>query len=323
MFKNFFKAGIVAILASLLLVACGTDNDNGSQNENGSAKENGSNDEKIQVVATFSIIHDIINELGGDLVDVHSMVPIGTDPHEYDPLPEDVKKANDADVLFYNGLNLEGGEDGWFFKLLEDANASEEHVFELMEGVEPLYLSSEDGSEEEVNPHAFLDPNVVIQMTENARDALIEIDEANKETYEENAEELLAKLHKLDEEYETKINEIPEDRRILVTSERAYQYMAKQYGLKEGFIWEIDTDENGTPEQITSLVKFVNENKVPVLFVETNVDKRPMETVSNETGVEIAAELFSDELGEPGEDGGTVIEFLQHNIDTIYEHLKE
>ncbi len=319
MFKNFLKAGIVTILATLFLVACGNDNEQGNEpteNDQGDA-------DKIQVVATFSIIHDIINELGGDLVDLHSMVPIGTDPHEYDPLPEDVKKANDADVLFYNGLNLEGGKAGWFFKLLEDANASEEHVFELMEGVEPLYLSSEDGAEKEVNPHAFLDPNVVIQMTENAREALIKVDEENKETYEKNAETLLEKLRKLDEEYETKISEIPEERRVLVTSERAYQYMAQQYGLEEGFIWEIDTDENGTPEQITSLVKFVKEKNVPVLFLETNVDPRPMETVSNETGVEIGAELFSDELGEPGEDGGTVIEFLQHNIDTIYEHLKE
>lgn len=317
MLKRFLKAGIVTVLATLLLVACGNDN----EQSNEQPENNDTDTDKIQVVATFSIIHDIINELGGDLVDVHSMVPIGTDPHEYDPLPEDVKKANDADVLFYNGLNLEGGEDGWFFKLLEDANASEEHIFELMEGVEPLYLS--DGDEEEVNPHAFLDPNVVIQMTENARDALVEIDAENKEIYEENAENLLAKLHELDEEYETKIGEIPEERRILVTSERAYQYMAKQYGLEEGFIWEIDTDENGTPAQIKSLVEFVKENDVPALFVETNVDKRPMETVSNETGVEIVAELFSDELGEPGEDGGTVIEFLQHNIDMIYEHLKE
>lgn len=317
MMKRFLKAGIITILATFLLIACSNSNDNGN------TENSKDNSDKLQVVATFSIIHDIINELGGDLVDVHSMVPIGTDPHEYDPLPEDIKKATDADVLFYNGLNLEGGKVGWFFKLLEDVNASDEHVFELMKGVEPLYLSSEDGSEKEVNPHAFLDPNVVIQMTENAREALIQIDEENKETYEKNADTLLEKLHELDKEYRTKISDIPEERRVLVTSERAYQYMAKQYGLEEGFIWEIDTEENGTPEQITSLVKFVKEKNVPVLFVETNVDKRPMETVANETGIDIAAELFSDELGKQGEDGSTIIDFLQHNIDTIYAHLRE
>lgn len=312
MMKSFFKAGMIAILASLFLVAC-----------SGDKVEKEGDSEKVKVIATFSIIHDLLNEIGGDLVDVHSMVPIGTDPHEYDPLPEDIKKATDADALFYNGLNLEGGEHGWFFKLLGDTNTPEDHVFELMEGVEPLYLTSEDGKKKEVNPHAFLDPNVVIQMAENARDALIQVDEKHKEDYEKNADALLEKLHALDEDYKTKIGEIPKERRVLVTSEHAYQYMTKRYGLEEGYIWEIDTEENGTPEQITSLVKFIQEKNVPVLFVESNVDPRPMETVSNETGVEIAAKLFSDELGKKGEDGSTIIDFLQYNIDTIYEHLKE
>ncbi len=313
MIRKWFKASMLAILVIGVLAACGKNDE----------KSNDQSSEKVQAIATFSIIHDIVSEIGGDLVDVHSMVPIGTDPHEYDPLPEDIKKASNADALFYNGLNLEGGEHGWFFKLVDNVHADEDQVFELMEGVEPLYLTSEDGSEKEVNPHAFLDPTVVIQMTENAREALIQVDEKNKETYEKNADQLLEKLHALDKEYETKIGEIPEENRILVTSERAYQYMANHYGLKEGFIWEIDTEENGTPEQITSLVKFVKDSKVPALFVETNVDERPMETVSNETGVPIAAKLFSDELGRPGDDGSTVIDFLQHNIDTIYEHLKE
>lgn len=312
MIKQFLKLSLLTMLAIFVLVACGNDNE---KTENDS--------DKLQVIATFSIIHDIVSQIGGEHVDVHSMVPIGTDPHEYEPLPEDIKKATDADALFYNGLNLEGGEHGWFFKLVNSVNANEDHVFELMKGVEPLYLTSRDNTEKEINPHAFLDPNVVIQMTENARDSLIKIDDANKESYEKNAETLLEKLRLLDQEYETKITEIPEEHRVLVTSERAYQYVAKRYGLAEGFIWEVDTDENGTPEQITSLVKFIQENEVPALFVETNVDPRPMETVSNETGVPIAAKLLSDELGRKGNDGSTVIEFLQYNIDTIYEHLKK
>lgn len=309
--KKWLQWTLFAALAIGLLAACGKEDD----------KKTGDSG-KVQAIATFSIIHDIVADIGGDLVDVHSMVPIGTDPHEYDPLPEDIKKASDADALFYNGLNLEGGEHGWFFKLADNVGADENKVFELMEGVEPLYLTSEDGSEKEVNPHAFLDPTVVIVMTENARDALIQVDPENEETYTKNADQLLEKLHALDKEYEEKINDIPKENRVLVTSERAYQYMANHYGLEEGFIWEIDTEENGTPEQIKSLVKFVGDAKVPALFVETNVDERPMETVSSETGVPIAAKLFSDELGRQGEEGSNVIDFLQHNIDTIYEHLK-
>ena len=312
MFKNLRKIGIITLLATLFLVACG----------DGETKKE-SNSDKLQVVATFSILHDIATQVGGDHVDVHSMVPIGTAPHEYEPLPEDVKKATDADLLFYNGLNLEGGEEGWFFKLTESVNADKDKVFELTEGVEPLYLSSEDGTEKEINPHAFLDPVVGIKMTENARDAFIKIDETNKADYEANAEKLLDELRALDKEYATKIGEIPEEKRILVTSERAFQYMTKRYGLKEGYLWEVDTEENGTPEQIKSLVNFIKENDVSKLFVETNVDARSMETVANETGAEIVAKVFSDELGEPGEEGGTLVKFLQYNIDTIHKGLTE
>ncbi|WP_124068950.1 metal ABC transporter solute-binding protein, Zn/Mn family [Filibacter tadaridae] len=306
------KVTIIAAIAVLLLAACG----NGDKGETGKSDSG-----KIKVVATFSILYDIATQVGGDLVEVHSMVPIGTAPHEYDPLPEDIKKATDADILFYNGLNLEGGENGWFFKLINTVNADKEKVFELMEGVEPKYITTDDGTSEKVNPHAFLDPVIGIKMTENARDAFIKIDPDNKETYEKNAESLLNELYEVDEEYKTKIDEIPKEKRILITSERAYQYMAQRYGLKEGFIWDIDTEEQGTPSQITSLVKFINSNNVPVLFVESNVDPRPMETVSRETGVKIDAELFSDELGKPGEEGDTLVKFLRYNIERIHEGL--
>lgn len=303
----------VALLAIIVLAAC-----NGGDN---SSKKDGSKEGSLQVVTSFTILEDIVKEIGGDQVDVHNLVPTGTDPHDYEPLPEDIKKATDADVLFYNGLNLEGGKHGWFFKLIDSVNQEEDRVFELTNGVEPMYLTSDDGKEEEINPHAFLDPLVGIQMTENTRDALIEVDPEHKQLYEENAEKYLDQLKEIDKEYQEKIGEIPEEHRILVTSERAYQYLADRYGLKEGYIWAIDTEENGTPEQITSLVKFIKKNGVPALFVETNVDTRPMETVSQETGVDIAGEIYSDEIGKPGEEGDTYIKYLEYNIKEIHDVL--
>lgn len=299
---------MMSMMAALLLSAC-------------SGKKEGASEDEIHLVATFSILTDILNEVGGDQVTVHSMVPIGTDPHEYEPLPEDIKKAADADAIFYNGLNLEGGKTGWFSKLITSVGKDEKDVYELMAGVEPKYITTDDGRDEEINPHAFLDPIVGIQMVENARDALSEIDPDHKDNYEKNADALLKELHEIDELYKTKISEIPEQHRILVTSERAYQYMTDRYGLQEGFLWDIDTEEIGTPHQIKSLVNFIQEHDVPALFVESNVDKRPMETVSKETGVEIAAELYSDELGKPGTDGGTYVKFLRYNIEKIYDGL--
>ena len=315
--RNIWKVSLLSILAVLFLAACGGDDEAKDSNE---TKEE-TNEEAIQVVATFSIIHDILQEVGGEHVDVHSMVPIGTDPHEYEPLPEDIKKATDADALFYNGLNLEGGKDGWFFKLVDTVGQKEENIFEVMEGVEPMYLSSDDGTEEEVNPHAFLSPAVGMKMVENVVAGLVEIDPDNKAYYEENGASFLKELEEIDALYEEKINEIDEDKRILVTSERAFQYMTDRYGLKEGYIWAIDTEENGTPEQIKQLVNFVKENDVPVLFVESNVEKSPMETVSKETGVEIFGEIYSDELGEAGSEGETYTGFLRKNIEVIHAGL--
>lgn len=311
MFKKFWKTAFVFMLAGIVLAGCGT-----------ADKPEKSDGDKVKIVATFSIIHDLIKEVGGDLVEVHSMVPIGTDPHEYEPLPEDIKKAVEADALFYNGLNLEGGEKGWFLgKLVPSVNKEMEDVYEVMKDVQPMYLTSEDGKDEEVNPHAFLSPLVGIQMTQNIMDALMEIDPEHADVYKENGEKLLEKLKEMDTVYKEKIAEIPEENRILVTSERAYQYMASDYGLKEGYIWAIDTEENGTPAQIKNLVEFINENHVEALFVETNVDKRPMETVARETGVDIVAEIYSDELGKAGSDGGTYIDFLQSNIEKIHQGL--
>ena len=128
----------------------------------------------------------MIESIGGEYVNVHNLVPIGADPHEYEPLPEDIKVASDADLLFYNGLNLEGGENGWFFKLVKSVGKSEDKIIEASEGVEPLYLADEEGNQE-VNPHAFLSPKVGMKMTENIREALIEHMPENAEYFEQSA----------------------------------------------------------------------------------------------------------------------------------------
>lgn len=313
--RNFIKLMTVSFMAVIVLAAC-------SGGDAESNEEDTTSDDTIKVVTTFTLLEDIVKQIGGDTVETFNLVPIGTDPHEYEPLPEDMAKTEDADVLFFNGLNLEGGDSGWFSKLIQATDQDEENVYEVGDGVDPKYLSSEDGNEEEINPHSFLDPNVGMIMAENVKDALIEASPENKEVIEENAVEYHATLVEMDKQYETRIEDVPEEDRILVTSERAYQYMADRYGLKEGFIWEIDTEENGTPDQITTLVNFAKEEEPPVLFVESNVDTRPMETVSSESGVPIFEDmLYSDEIGVKGEED-TYIKFLQYNIDKIHDGLK-
>lgn len=327
--KKLLKLFAGLSLGVLLLSACGT-----NENEGTTDNESTEIDGKMKVVSSFTILSDIAEQIGGDDVEIHNLVPTGTDPHEYEPLPKDMKAATDADILLYNGLNLEGGKDGWFFKMIDSVNQEEERIYNLSEGVEPMYITQDldedvleaqeldEDAHGEINPHAFISPHVGIILAENTRDAFMEQDPDNADRYQERAEEYLERLHEQDEKYHEVVQTIPEEDRILVTSERAFQYMTNEYGLKEGFIWALDTEDTGTPEQIKSLVAFIEKYDVPVLFIESNVDPRPMETVSKQTGVPFSSKpIYSDEIGKKGEEVDTYMKFLEYNINLIHDEL--
>ncbi|MCF6411260.1 metal ABC transporter substrate-binding protein [Alkalihalobacillus sp. EGI L200015] len=296
---------------TLLLAACG-----GNEDAQG-------NSEKLQVVTTYSILQDMVKNVGGDKVEVHSMVKIGANPHEYEPLPEDLKKTADADAVFYNGLNLEAGN-SWFEKLLGTTGKDGEDapVFRLSEGVEPKYLTSK-GKEGEEDPHAWLDVSNGIKYVENVRDGLIKVDPENKETYEKNAAEYISKLKGLHEDAKNSFNEIPKEKRYLITSEGAFKYFSDAYDIESGYIWEINAENQGSPDQIRQVVDLIKEKDIKVLFLETSIDARSMEAVSRETGVPIGGKVFTDSLGKPGGDGDTYIDMMKWNIDTIREQLNK
>ncbi|MEV9641511.1 zinc ABC transporter substrate-binding protein [Mammaliicoccus sciuri] len=322
--KSFVKWLGLSLLAVIMLAACGKDDNGPKEGNSDEGKKPTESNEKLKVVTSFTIIADMAREIGGDLVEVYNLVPTGTDPHEYEPLPDDIKAATDADVLFYNGLNLEGGKNGWFFKMMDSVNQKEENIYSLTERVEPKYLGGEDGRDEEINPHAFIDPAVGVKMAEDLRDALIEQHPSDSDKIKEQGDEYVQRLKDLDAEFQERIETIPEENRVLVTSERAFQYLNDHYGLKEAFIWEIDTEENGSPKQIKDLIHYIEEHKVPVLFVESNVDTRPMETVSKETGVPIAEKpIYSDEIGNPGDEVDTYIKYLEYNMNLIHDELSK
>ncbi|MEH7223694.1 metal ABC transporter substrate-binding protein [Bacillus sp. JJ1566] len=298
-----------------MLTACSEEKSNGSAQD--------SNEEKVQVVTTYSIVYDIVKNVGGDLVEIHSLAPIGSNPHEYDPLPEDVQKTTDADAVFYNGLNLEAGN-SWFDRLMETADKDGEDapVFLMSEGVEAKYLTTK-GKEGEEDPHAWLDIRNGIKYAENARDGLIKIDPDHADVYKKNAEEYIAKLEELHENAVKQFNEIPEEERVLVTSEGAFKYFSEAYGFQAEYIWEINQENQGTPDQITRIVDIINEKGIKGLFLETSIDSRSMEAVSAETNVPILGKVFTDSLAEPGEDGDTYISMMEWNINTFKEGLSK
>jgi len=313
--KKLVQFSFLAVLSILMFAACSSDGDD-------KASDKGK-DGKLKVVTSFTIIEDMAREIGGDDVEIHNLVPTGTDPHEYDPLPKDIKAATDADILFYNGLNLEGGKAGWFHKMTDSVNQKDENIFKLTERVKPMYLQT-DGEEGEINPHAFIDPLVGVKMAEDMTKAFVKVDPEHKDNYEKRGKEYVDRVKAMDKEYADKLGSLPEEDKILVTSERAFQYMADHYGLKEAFIWDIDTEENGSPKQIKDLVKFIKKNNLPVLFIESNVDRRPMETVSKETGVPFSKKpIYSDEIGKKGEEVDTYLKYLKYNIDLMYSEMSK
>lgn len=311
---KMLRTFIVSIFLILISAGC-------AGREEVNSIENDNNEEKLQVVTTYSIIYDIVKNIGGDLVEIHSLAPIGSNPHEYEPLPLDVQKTTDADAVFYNGLNLEAGN-SWFEKLLETSGKDvlDAPVFQLSEGVDPLFLTTE-GNEGEEDPHAWLDVKNAIKYSENARDAFIKIDPKHKDIYIDNAENYISQLEALHQKAIDRFEEIPEEKRILVTSEGAFKYFSKAYGIDAEYIWEINQENQGTPVQITRIVDLIEENGIVALFLETSIDPRSMEMVSRETGVPIKGKIFTDSLGKPGEEGDTYIKMMEWNIEIIYKGL--
>ena len=297
-----------------MLIAC--TNDQSNVNE-----KNG--DQKVQVVTTYSIIYDIVKNIGGDLVEIHSLAPIGSNPHEYDPLPADVQKTTDADAVFYNGLNLEAGN-AWFNKLMETAGKDGENapVFLMSKGVDAKYLTTK-GNEGEEDPHAWLNVKNGIIYAENARDGLIKVDPENEKIYKKNADEYIEKLEELHQKAIDEYNKIPRDKRILVTSEGAFKYFSEAYEFDAEYIWEINQENQGTPDQITRIVDIIKDKNIQALFLETSIDPRSMEAVSAETNVPIKGKIFTDSLAHPGEEGDTYISMMEWNIKTILEGLSE
>ena len=285
------------------------------------ANKNSNTSEKLKVVATNSIIADITKNIAGDKIDLHSIVPVGQDPHEYEPLPDDVKKTSQANLIFYNGINLETGGNAWFTKLVQNAKKEEnKDYYAVSDGVEVIYLEGQNEKGKE-DPHAWLNLENGMIYAKNIAKQLSAKDPKNKDFYEANLKNYLEKLETLDKEAKQKFNNIPKEKKMIVTSEGCFKYFSKAYNVPSAYIWEINTEEEGTPDQIKTLVEKLRKTKVPSLFVESSVDERPMQTVSKDTNIPIYEKIFTDSIAEPGQNGDSYYSMMKWNLDKISEGL--
>lgn len=300
-------------LIGLIAVGCGTEET--TTEPNGTSEDaNGVSEEAIEgleIMTSFSVLADVIENIIGDRGSVDYVVPIGEEPHEYEPIPSDFRKLSDADVFYVNGMDLE--------EWLETVTASvtDTDIVTVSDGVTPIPLQNDD----ENDPHAWLSPKNVIIYVENILADLIERDPEGKELYETNAEAYIAELKELDEWIAEQVASIPEEQRVIVVSENAFKYFGKDYGFHTEGIWEINSHEEGTPQQFARLTELVKERNVPALFIESTVDPRYMNTISENTGVDIFGEVYTDAIGETGTDAGSYIGMIRHNVQMFVDGL--
>ncbi len=245
--------------------------------------------EKLKIVTTFTVIADMAQNVAGENVIVESITKPGAEIHDYDPTPKDIVRALDADAIFWNGMNLER----WFVRFLQDI----ENVphFTLTEGIEPISIY-EGPYSGKPNPHAWMSPSNALIYIENIKTALSTLDPANADNYAANAKAYALKITALRDELESTLSKIPQSQRTLVTSEGAFSYLAKDFGMKEAYLWPINADQQGTPDQVKNLIDTVRADNIPVIFSESTVSAKPAQQIAAETGAAYGGVLYVDSL---------------------------
>lgn len=270
---------------------------------------------RIKVATTFTIIADMAQNVAGDLADVVSITKPGSEIHGYQPTPRDILAAQDADLILWNGMNLEL----WFEQFFRNLRNVPAAV--LSDGVDPMPISS--GSYEgKPNPHAWMALDSALIYVDNIRDALSEVDPANAEAYAANAEVYKTQIADTIGPLRDAVRALPENQRWLATSEGAFSYLARDFDLKELYLWPINADQQGTPKQIKGVIDAVRANGVPAVFSESTVSDRPAKQIARETGAAYGGVLFVDSLSEADGPVPTYLDLLRVTSETILEGLQ-
>ncbi len=271
---------------------------------------------KLKVVTTFTVIADMAQNVAGDAAEVVSITKPGAEIHGYQPTPRDLLKAQDADLILWNGLNLEL----WFEQFL--ANLSEVPAATVSDGIEPMPISggNYDGKP---NPHGWMALTSAEIYVDNIARALSAADPDNAATYAANAEAYKAEIAAVIAPLRDAARALPDEKRWLVTSEGAFSYLARDFGLRELFLWPINADAQGTPQQVRAVIDAVREHDIGVVFSESTVSDKPAKQIARETGAAYGGVLYVDSLSKPGGEVPTYLDLLRVTAETIVEGLTQ
>jgi manganese/iron transport system substrate-binding protein len=270
--------------------------------------------EKFKVATTFTVIADMTRNVAGDAAEVVSITKPGAEIHNYQPTPRDIIRASSADLILWNGMNLEL----WFEKFFTRLRDTPQAV--LTEGIEPMGIG-EGPYTGKPNPHAWMSFSDAEIYVENIRRALVKHDPDNAEIYNANAKAYCAKIRAMKAPIAKAIATIPEDRRWLVSSEGAFSYLARDLGLKELYLWPINADAQGTPQQVRKVIDTVREHSIPAVFSESTISDKPARQVVRETDAKYGGVLYVDSLSEDGGPVPTFLDLLNVTAETIVKGL--
>ena len=272
--------------------------------------------EKMKVATTFTVIADIARNVAGDAAEVESITKPNAEIHNYQPTPGDMLRAQEADLVLWNGLNLEL----WFQKFFDNLDGVAQVV--VSDGIEPMGIA-EGPYSGKPNPHAWMSPQAALIYVENIRKAFAAKDPANAATYARNAADYSDKIKATVAPIHAAIDTIPAERRWLATSEGAFSYLARDFGLKEVYLWPINADQQGTPQQVRKVIDLVRANNIPAVFSESTVSSKPAEQVARETGAKYGGVLYVDSLSDEGGPVPTYLDLLSVTTQTIVKGLTQ
>lgn len=272
-------------------------------------------EDRMKVVTTFTVLADMAQQVAGDAADVVSITRPGAEIHGYEPTPKDIVRAQDADLILWNGMNLEL----WFEQFL--ANLGDVPSATLTEGIDPIPIAT-GAYEGSPNPHAWMGLDNALIYIDNILDAFVGQDPGNAETYTANAEAYKEELRATLEPLRQEIATIPEAQRWLVTCEGAFSYLARDFDMKELYLWPMNADQMGTPQQVRAVIDGVKENDIPVVFCESTVNTAPAEQVARETGAHYGGVLYVDSLSAPDGPVPSYLDLLRVTSRTIADGLQ-
>lgn len=270
--------------------------------------------DKFKVITTFTVIADMARNVAGDAAIVESVTKPGAEIHGYDPTPRDLLRAQDADLILWNGMNLEL----WFSQFLD--NLKDVPAATLSKGIVPMSIR-EGSYQGKPNPHAWMSLESALVYVDNIRDAMMEYDPENASSYKKNAEIYKEKLTKSISPLKDMIRQVPEDKRWLVSCEGAFSYLARDLGLREIYLWPMNADQTGTPQQVRKVIDAVRSNDIPVVFCESTVNVDPAKQVARETGARYGGVLYVDSLSKSTGPVPTYLDLLRVTTETIANGL--